>query len=53
MNLGAGALAYAAWYLAGRAARAVRPDIDGDDERWIALGACVTFPIGVLSAVLA
>ena len=50
-NLALAALVYAAWYGGSALARLARPDADSDDARWIALGACITFPAGVLAAL--
>jgi hypothetical protein len=50
-NLGIGAILLGAWYAGGMLGRVVRPDLDTDDARWVALGACIALPVGALAAL--
>jgi hypothetical protein len=50
-NLGVAAIVHAAWSAGGMLPRLVRPDVDRDDARWVVLGACITFPVGVAAAL--
>ncbi len=49
LNLGVAVAVYGAWYAGGLAPRLVRPDAELD-LRWMVVGACVTFPVGVVAA---
>lgn len=52
-NVGVAAVVTSVWVGAARLPRLVRPDVDRDDDRWIALGALLAFPVGVLCALQA
>jgi hypothetical protein len=49
LNLGVAAAVLGAWALGGLAPRLVRPDADVD-PRWWVVGACITFPAGIVAA---
>ncbi len=52
MNLGIAALLYVPWYAGGALTRLVRPDTEGADLGWLAMGALITFPIGLTVAIV-
>jgi hypothetical protein len=52
INLLVAAGLYAAWYLGGVVTRLVRPDTEGGDIGWLAMGVLITFPVGVLAALI-
>jgi hypothetical protein len=52
INLGLAAVLYIPWYLGGELTRLARSDTEGADLGWIAHGALITFPFGLLAALL-
>jgi len=52
LNLAVAALLYVPWYAGGRITRLARPDTEGADVGWLAMGALITFPVGLAAAVL-
>ena len=52
LNLGFAALVYVAWAAGGAITRLVRPDTEGADIGWLAMGAIITFSAGVVAAVV-
>ena len=52
INLGFALGLYVIWYLAGQATLLVRPKGEGADLGFMAVGALITFPVGLLSAVV-
>jgi hypothetical protein len=52
INLGITAALYVPWYAGGRITRLARPDTEGADVGWLAMGALITFPAGLVVAVL-
>jgi hypothetical protein len=52
INLGIAALLYVPWYLGGRITTLARPDTEGADLGWLAMGALITFPVGLAAAIL-
>jgi hypothetical protein len=52
INLGLAAILYVPWYLGGRITRLARPDTEGADLGWLAMGALITFPVGLTAAVV-
>lgn len=53
INLGVAALLYLPWYLGGAMTRLARRDTEGGDLGWLAMGACITFPVGLIAALAA
>jgi hypothetical protein len=51
-NLLVAAAIYVAWGLGGTITRLARPDTEGADIGWITMGALITFPVGVIAAVI-
>jgi hypothetical protein len=43
---------YVVWYLAGQATLLVRPRSEGADIGFMAVGALITFPVGLVSALV-
>jgi hypothetical protein len=52
LNLGIAALLYVPWYAGGRITRLARADTEGADVGWLAMGALITFPAGLLAALV-
>jgi hypothetical protein len=52
INLAIAAALYVPWYLGGRITRLVRCDTEGADAGWLAMGALITFPVGLLAALV-
>ena len=52
INLGIAALLYVPWYLGGRITSLARPDTEGADVGWLTMGALITFPCGVVCAIV-
>jgi hypothetical protein len=52
LNLGVAALLYVPWYAGGRITRMASPDTEGGDVGWLAMGALITFPVGLAAAVI-
>ena len=52
INLGIAALLYVPWYFGGKITRLTRQDTEGADTGWLAMGALITFPVGVAAAIL-
>jgi hypothetical protein len=51
-NLLCAVLVYVAWWAGGAMTRLVRPDTEGGDVGWLAMGALITFPVGVIAALV-
>jgi len=45
-------LLYAAWFIGGSLTRLARRDTEGADPGFMTVGALVTFPLGILAAVI-
>lgn len=52
INLGLAALLYGVWYATGELTRLVRYDSEGADLGFMAVGALITFPIGIVFAAI-
>jgi hypothetical protein len=52
INLGLAALLYVPWILGGKLTRLSRSDSEGADIGWIAHGALITFPAGLIAALV-
>ena len=52
INLGYALLLYFIWYLAGQLVLLVRPDTEGADLGFMAVGALITFPVGIIAALI-
>ena len=52
LNLAGAAVLFGLWWLGGALTRLVRSDSEGADLGWMAAGALITFPTGILAAVL-
>ena len=52
INLGLVLGLYVLWYLVGQGTRLVRTDSEGADLGFMAVGALITFPAGLLGAIL-
>jgi hypothetical protein len=52
INLAIAAGLYGVWYLTGEATRLVRPINEGADLGFMTVGALITFPAGVLAALI-
>lgn len=52
MNLAVAAALYLPWALGGAITRFSRPDTEGADVGWLAMGALITFPAGLIAAVV-
>ena len=52
INLGVALVLYVAWWLGGAMTRLARPDTEGGDVGWLTMGALVTFPVGVMAALI-
>src|SRR5687768_11580662 len=52
INLALAAALYVPWWAGGALTRLVREDSEGADLGWIAMGALITFPVGVGAAVV-
>jgi len=51
-NLGLVAALYAVWYATGEVTRLVRSDSEGADLGFMAVGALITFPVGIVFAAV-
>jgi len=51
-NLGYALLLYFIWYLAGQLVLLARPDTEGADLGFMTVGALITFPVGVIAALI-
>ena len=51
INLGFAFGLYVVWYLTGQLTRLVRPLSEGADVGFMSVGALITFPVGLISAV--
>jgi hypothetical protein len=52
VNLGYALLLYVAWYAGGALTHLARRDTEGADPGFMTVGALVTFPVGVLAALV-
>jgi hypothetical protein len=52
INLGIAAVLYVVWYLTGQATRLVRSDSEGADLGFMMVGALITFPLGIVFALI-
>lgn len=52
INLGYALLLYVVWYLAGQLVVLVRSDTEGADLGFMAVGALITFPVGIIAALI-
>lgn len=52
LNLGLAAALYVPWWAGGALTRLVRDDSEGADIGWIAMGALITFPTGLATALV-
>ncbi|MEK7405390.1 MAG: hypothetical protein AAB225_09800 [Acidobacteriota bacterium] len=52
INLGLAALLYLPWGVGGAITRLVRRDTEGADIGWMTMGAYITFPVGVVAALI-
>ncbi len=52
INLGVAALLFVPWGLGGACTRLARSDTEGADIGWMAMGALITFPCGLLAALV-
>lgn len=52
LNLGIALGLYVAWYVSGELTRLVRSDSEGADLGFMAVGALITFPVGVVFAAI-
>jgi hypothetical protein len=53
INLGIALGAYALWFITGQATKLVRRPSEGADLGFMCVGALITFPVGIASALLA
>jgi hypothetical protein len=52
INLGVALLMYVIWYLAGQLVLLARPDTEGADLGFMTVGALITFPVGIIAALV-
>jgi hypothetical protein len=52
INLGLALALYVVWYLTGELTRLVRTDSEGADLGFMAVGALITFPVGIVAAAV-
>jgi hypothetical protein len=52
INLGIALALYVIWYITGQVTKLVRTDSEGADLGFMAVGALITFPTGVIAALL-
>ena len=52
INVGYALLLYGVWYAAGQLVLLARPDTEGADLGFMTVGALITFPVGILAAVV-
>jgi len=52
VNLGYAGLVFAAWWFGGAITRLARPDTEGGDLGWLMMGALITFPAGMIAALV-
>jgi hypothetical protein len=52
INLGYALLFYAIWYVAGQLVLLARPDTEGADLGFMTVGALITFPVGIVAALI-
>ena len=52
INLGYALLLYFTWYLAGQLVLLARPDTEGADLGFMTVGALITFPVGIIAALI-
>jgi hypothetical protein len=51
-NLGYALLFYFIWYLTGQLVLLARPDTEGADLGFMTVGALITFPVGIIAALI-
>lgn len=51
-NLVVAAGLYVAWWAGGAVTRLARPDTEGGDIGWLTMGALITFPVGLVAALV-
>ncbi|HET6146095.1 MAG TPA: hypothetical protein VFH68_01065 [Polyangia bacterium] len=52
INLGIALGMYVIWYLVGQATKLIRPRSEGADLGFMAVGALITFPVGLIGAIV-
>lgn len=52
INLGYALLFYGIWYVAGQIVLLARPDTEGADLGFMTVGALITFPVGIIAALV-
>lgn len=52
INLGYALVLYFIWYLAGQLVLLARPDTEGADLGFMTVGALITFPVGIIAALI-
>ena len=52
VNLAYALFFYFVWYITGQIAKLARPDTEGADLGFMTVGALITFPVGILAAIL-
>jgi hypothetical protein len=52
INLAYALLLYFIWYLAGQLVLLARPDTEGADLGFMTVGALITFPVGIIAALI-
>lgn len=52
INLGIALALYVIWYITGEVTRLVRKDSEGADVGFMAVGALITFPVGIIFALI-
>jgi hypothetical protein len=52
LNLGVAVGLYVTWWAGGAVTRLSRADTEGGDIGWLTMGALVTFPVGVIAALI-
>jgi len=52
INVGYALLLYGVWYAAGQMVLLARPDTEGADLGFMTVGALITFPVGIIAALV-